>query len=36
MDEDSFKSQINADKEFDDNTGRLAEGVQWFAFGAWA
>ena len=35
MNEDTYKSKIDADQAFDDNTGRLADGVQWFAFGAW-
>lgn len=36
MDEDTYKSQIHANKDFNENTGRLADGVQWFAFGSWA
>lgn len=35
MDEEDYKMAIIKDAEFDENTGRLAAGVQWFGFGAW-
>lgn len=35
MDEDAYKEAIGVKSEFGENTGRLADGVQWFAFGAW-
>lgn len=34
-DEATYKEAIGTDAGFDENTGRLADGVQWFAFGAW-
>ena len=36
MNENDYKAAITKDAEFDENTGRLAAGVQWFGFGAWA
>lgn len=35
MDEEKYKEAIGVATDFDENTGRLADGVQWFAFGAW-
>lgn len=35
MDEAAYKVAIGTEEEFGENTGRLADGVQWFAFGAW-
>jgi len=35
MDPDSYASAIEHDAEFSENTGRLADGLQWYAFGAW-
>jgi ubiquinone/menaquinone biosynthesis C-methylase UbiE len=35
MDADAYSQAIDAEQGFDGNTGRLAEGLQWFGFGAW-
>lgn len=35
MKPDEFAAALNDDAGFDDKTGRLAEGIQWFGFGAW-
>jgi len=35
MDEVDYKEAIQGDGEINENTGRLAAGVQWFGFGAW-
>ena len=35
MNEEEYKEAIGVGAGFDENTGRLADGVQWFAFGAW-
>lgn len=35
MEESDFITAINADATFDDKTGRLTAGIQWFGFGAW-
>lgn len=35
MSEDDFKDAVEGTQEFGENTGRLASGIQWFAFGAW-
>lgn len=35
MQENQFKQAIKGAEQFDENTGRLAAGVQWFGFGAW-
>jgi len=35
MDSAAYTQAIDVEQGFDDNTGRLAEGLQWFGFGAW-
>ena len=35
MDSETYTKAIEVDADFDENTGRLAEGIQWFGFGAW-
>jgi ubiquinone/menaquinone biosynthesis C-methylase UbiE len=35
MDSAAYSQSIDVEQGFDDNTGRLAEGLQWFGFGAW-
>lgn len=35
MTPDDYAEAIKQDAEFGENTGRLAEGVQWFGFGSW-
>lgn len=35
MNPGEFEQAIKATGKFDENTGRLAAGVQWFGFGAW-
>ena len=35
MDSAAYSQAIDVVQGFDGNTGRLAEGLQWFGFGAW-
>lgn len=35
MQADEYAKAIEVDSAFGENTGRLAEGIQWFGFGAW-
>ena len=35
MDPDEYAKAIEVKAGFDENTGRLAEGIQWYGFGAW-
>ncbi len=35
MDPDEYAQAIEVKASFDENTGRLAEGIQWYGFGAW-
>lgn len=35
MPEEEFKDAVQNPQAFGENTGRLASGIQWFAFGAW-
>jgi len=35
MDNAEYSEAIDVEQGFDGNTGRLAEGLQWFGFGAW-
>jgi len=35
MPEEDFKEAVENPQAFGENTGRLASGIQWFAFGAW-
>ena len=35
MDPEAYAKAIEVKADFDENTGRLAEGIQWFGFGAW-
>lgn len=35
MSDDEYGRAVNEEQGFSENTGRLAEGIQWFGFGAW-
>ncbi|MEM1230226.1 MAG: class I SAM-dependent methyltransferase [Pseudomonadota bacterium] len=35
MSPDAFAEALTQDAAFDDKTGRLADGIQWYGFGAW-
>lgn len=35
MEESDFTQSISSEGDFDDKTGRLTSGIQWFGFGAW-
>ncbi|MCG8440896.1 MAG: class I SAM-dependent methyltransferase [Caulobacterales bacterium] len=35
MSDEDYVAAVGADGVFDETTGRLADGVQWFGFGAW-
>ncbi|MCY4357573.1 MAG: class I SAM-dependent methyltransferase [Gammaproteobacteria bacterium] len=35
MSHDDYVQAVTSTGDFDENTGRLAEGVQWFGFGSW-
>ncbi len=35
MSDAEYVAAVNEEQTFDETTGRLAEGVQWFGFGAW-
>ena len=32
--EDVFEAAVSADASFDENTGRLSDGIQWYGFGS--
>ena len=32
---EDYAREIEVDAKFGENTGRLAEGIQWYGFGAW-
>lgn len=35
LSDDEYAAAVSEEQGFSDNTGRLAEGIQWFGFGAW-
>jgi hypothetical protein len=32
--EEFFEAAVSADASFDENTGRLSDGIQWYGFGS--